>query len=131
MLIISIVVPFKLYHRKDVLIMNLKTILSSLIKLFVASLILFVLFFKTFDITIVKGFSMNNTIDNEDVVLLDMYTYQDKLPDYEDVVIIKRNYSNIDNSSKSKYLIKRIIGLPHDKDVYKRQTGHILCACKF
>ena len=95
--------------------MNLKTILSSLIKLFVASLILFVLFFKTFDITIVKGFSMNNTIDNEDVVLLDMYTYQDKLPDYEDVVIIKRNYSNIDNSSKSKYLIKRVIGLPHDK----------------
>ena len=30
-----------------------------------------------------------------------MYTYQDKLPDYEDVVIIKRNYSNIDNSSKT------------------------------
>ena len=96
--------------------MNLKTIFSSLIKLFIASLILFVLFFKTFDITIVKGFSMNNTIDNEDVVLLDMYTYQDKLPNYEDVVIVKRNYSNIDNSSsKNKYLIKRVIGLPNDK----------------
>ena len=39
---------------------------------------------------------MNNTIDNEDVVLLDMYTYQDNLPNYEDVVIVKRNYSNID-----------------------------------
>ena len=96
--------------------MNLKTIFRSLIKLFIASLILFVLFFKTFDITIVKGFSMNNTIDNEDVVLLDMYTYQDKLPNYEDVVIVKRNYSNIDNSSsKNKYLIKRVIGLPNDK----------------
>ena len=95
--------------------MNIKTILSSLIKLFVASLILFVLFFKTFGITVVKGFSMNNTIDNEDVVLLDMYTYQDNLPNYEDVVIVKRNYSNIDYSYKNKFLIKRVIGLPNDK----------------
>ncbi|MBE6070803.1 MAG: signal peptidase I [Clostridium butyricum] len=95
--------------------MNLKTIFNSFIKLFTASLILFVLFSETFDITVVKGFSMNNTIDNEDRVLLDMYTYEDSLPNYEDIVIIKRNYSNTIYVSNNNYLIKRVIGLPNDK----------------
>jgi len=95
--------------------MNIKTIFNSFIKLFTASLILFVLFSETFDITVVKGFSMNNTIDNEDRVLLDMYTYEDSLPNYEDIVIIKRNYSNTIYVSNNNYLIKRVIGLPNDK----------------
>ena len=58
---------------------------------------------------------MNNTIDNEDRVLLDMYTYEDSLPNYEDIVIIKRNYSNTIYVSNNNYLIKRVIGLPNDK----------------
>lgn len=95
--------------------MNIKTIFNSFIKLFTASLILFVLFSETFDITVVKGFSMNNTIDNEDRVLLYMYTYEDSLPNYEDIVIIKRNYSNTIYVSNNNYLIKRVIGLPNDK----------------
>lgn len=95
--------------------MNFKSIFNSFIKLFIASLILFVLFSQTFDITVVKGFSMNNTIDNEDIVLLDMYTYEDSLPTYEDIVIVKRNDFNIKHLSNHKYLIKRVIGLPYDK----------------
>lgn len=64
----------------------------------------------------VIGPSMNPTLKSHDLVVLNKLQYRIFKPKYKDIVILVKN---------DKYMIKRVIGLPGDKIVWKDNTLYI------
>ena len=85
---------------------TVKEILSYVI------IIIVVLLIKQFIVTPIRvnQSSMNNTLFDKDIMLLDKISYRFKDIKRFDIVVIKRN---------KEYLIKRVIGLPGDMIEYK------------
>ena len=71
-------------------------------------IILFVIFIKTYVMSPIRvnGVSMNPTLDDEDIMLLDEVSYRFSDIDRFDIVVVRMN---------DEYLIKRVIGLPGEK----------------
>lgn len=80
--------------------------------------IVIVLLVKQFIITPIKvnGNSMNNTLLNKDIMILDKISYRFSDIKRFDIVVIKKN---------GEYLIKRIIGLPGEKLRYENNKLYI------
>lgn len=74
-------------------------------------IILFVIFIKTYVMSPIRvnGVSMNPTLDDEDIMLLDEVSYRFSDIDRFDIVVVRMN---------DEYLIKRVIGLPGEKVQY-------------
>ena len=85
---------------------TVKEILSYVI------IIIVVLLIKQFIVTPIRvnQSSMNNTLFDKDIMILDKISYRFKDIKRFDIVVIKRN---------KEYLIKRVIGLPGDMIEYK------------
>ena len=85
---------------------KLKEVLSYVI------VIILVLLVKQFIITPIKvnGTSMNDTLLNKDIMILDKISYRFTDIKRFDIVVIKKD---------KEYLIKRVIGLPGEKIEYK------------
>lgn len=75
-------------------------------------IIIVVLLIKQFIVTPIRvnQSSMNNTLFDKDIMILDKISYRFKDIKRFDIVVIKRN---------KEYLIKRVIGLPGDMIEYK------------
>lgn len=91
---------------------KLKEILSYVI------VIVIVLLIKQFIITPIKvnGSSMNNTLFDKDIMILDKISYRFTSIKRFDIVVIKKN---------NEYLIKRVIGLPGETVEFKDNKLYI------
>ena len=80
--------------------------------------VIFVLLLKQFIITPIKvnGSSMNNTLYDKDIMILDKISYRFTSINRFDIVVIKKN---------NEYLIKRVIGLPGETLEYKDNKLYI------
>lgn len=89
-----------------------KEILSYII------IIVVVLLIKTYIATPVKvnGNSMNNTLKDNDIMILDKITYRFQKIERFDIVVLKNG---------DDYLIKRVIGLPGETVEYKNNKLYI------
>lgn len=97
---------------------NLKT--KSYIKEFLPYfiIILVVLFIKLFIVSPIRvnGASMNPTLNDKDIMLLDEISYRFRDIERFDIVVVKED---------DEYLIKRVIGLPGEKIEYKDNKLYI------
>lgn len=91
---------------------KLKEILSYVI------IIIIVLLIKQFIITPIRvnGDSMNNTLYDKDIMILDKISYRFSEIERFDIVVIKRN---------GEYLIKRVIGIPGETVKYDSNRLYI------
>lgn len=69
-------------------------------------------------IAIVNGESMRNTLEHNDILILERVTYRKELPSYGDIIAFKTDMPYPEGIYKTlgytKNLVKRIIGLPGD-----------------
>ena len=81
---------------------------------------LLVILIRTFIITpvMVNGDSMNPTLEDNDIMILNKINYKLNEIKRFDIVVIKQN---------NNHLIKRIIGLPNEKVMYQNNTLYINC----
>lgn len=81
-------------------------------------IIIIVLLIKQFVITPIRvnQSSMNNTLYDKDIMILDKISYRFKKIERFEIVVIKKD---------REYLIKRIIGLPGEKVLYKDNKLYI------
>ena len=91
--------------------LDIKEFIKDSIKyiLFVLTIIIIAVYVIGFNQVI--GSSMNPTLNNNDVLILDKLVYRLKNIKRYDIVAI--------NDEQSKYIVKRVIGLPNDKVIYK------------
>ncbi len=91
---------------------NLKEILSYII------VIIIVLIIKQFIITPIRvnQNSMNNTLFDKDIMILDKISYRFKKINRFEIVVIKKS---------NEYLIKRVVGLPGETVEYKDNKLYI------
>ena len=91
---------------------KVKEILSYVI------IIVIVLLIKHFIVTPIKvnGDSMNNTLKDKDIMILDKISYRFQDIKRFDIVVIKKD---------KEYLIKRVIGLPGETVEYKNNKLYI------
>lgn len=80
-----------------------------LIALFLAAIILFFI-----SPTIVKQSSMENTLKENDYIIMYKQAYRSKLPERGDIIIFQSELPDPE-TGKDKLLIKRVIGLPGDE----------------
>lgn len=78
-------------------------------KFLIFIIIIFILFFISFMPVKVIGHSMENTIKEGDIYIVNKLEYLFKNPEYKDIVLIK-SYKN----NEQYYIIKRVIGVPGD-----------------
>ena len=64
--------------------------------------------------TIVKQTSMENTLHENDYMIMSRQTYKDHGPERGDIIIFQSELPNDDGKAGNKLLIKRVIGLPGD-----------------
>lgn len=64
--------------------------------------------------TIVKQSSMENTLKENDYVIMYKQAYRSKLPERGDIIIFQSSLEDL-NTGQGKLLIKRVIGLPGDQ----------------
>lgn len=93
---------------------------KNMIKEILSYVIIFlvVLLIKQFIITPIRvnGSSMNNTLKNKDIMILDKISYRFQDIKRFDIVVIKR---------ENEYLIKRVIGLPKETVEYKNNKLYV------
>lgn len=94
---------------------SLKDIICTLV-LSIAISLAIMAFFR---LSVVNGHSMDNTLYNGQKLVLDVKAYDRHVPEYKDIVVIKRDDLSV------KYLIKRVIGVPGDKLVIKDNKLYI------
>ncbi|MCI5879347.1 MAG: signal peptidase I [Bacillales bacterium] len=97
--------------------LDIKEFIKDSIKyiLFVLTIIIIAVYVIGFNQVI--GSSMNPTLNNNDVLILDKLVYRLKNIKRYDIVAI--------NDEQSKYIVKRVIGLPNDKVVFKDNILYI------
>jgi len=79
-----------------------------------------VILIRSFIVTpaVVDGASMNNTLKDGQLVIINKFTYRFNEPKRFDIVVVKNNESH-------DKIIKRIIGLPNEKIVYRDNNLYI------
>ena len=95
------------FRKREIIYRPYEAVIKIIADLVVIVCAAFLMVTFLFDNTTVSGHSMNNTLQNGDVVLVNKAVYQFRNPQRFDVVVFKPNIGNV-----SQYYIKRIIGLP-------------------
>ncbi len=96
---------------------NIKEFTKDFIKIAILVIIVFCVYMFIISMQQVVGSSMNNTLNNGDLVLLFKAKY--KFSDVKRFDVVSFNYED------TKYLIKRVIGLPGEHIEYKDNKLYI------
>ena len=96
---------------------DVKEFIKDFIKIAILVVIIFCVYMFVISMQQVVGSSMNNTINNGDMVLLFKAKY--KFSDVKRFDVVSFNYED------TKYLIKRVIGLPGEHIEYKDNKLYI------
>ena len=95
------------FKKREILYRPHEPIIKAIVDIIVIVCAAFLMITFFFDNTSITGHSMNNTLKNEDVMLVNKVAYKYRDPKRYDVIIFKPNIGNV-----SDYYTKRIIGLP-------------------
>ena len=95
------------FKKREILYRPHEPIIKAIVDIIVIVCAAFLMVNFFFDNTKITGHSMNNTLKNEDVMLVNKVAYKYRGPKRYDVIIFKPNIGNV-----SDYYTKRIIGLP-------------------
>ena len=95
------------FKKREILYRPHEPIIKAIVDIIVIVCAAFLMVNFFFDNTKITGHSMNNTLKNEDVMLVNKVAYKYRDPKRYDVIIFKPNIGNV-----SDYYTKRIIGLP-------------------
>ena len=95
------------FKKREILYRPHEAIIKAIVDIIVIICAAFLMINFFFDNTTITGHSMNNTLKNEDVMLVNKVAYKYRNPKRYDVIIFKPNIGNV-----SDYYTKRIIGLP-------------------
>ncbi len=90
---------------------DIKEFTKDFVKMAILVIVVFVIYMWVVGMQQVVGSSMNNTLNNEDLILLFKASY--KIGDVERFDVVSFYYD------ETKYLIKRVIGLPGEHIAYK------------
>lgn len=97
--------------------LSIKETIKDTIKLLLVIIVIFLIMMYVVSISQVVGKSMNSTLQDKDVLVLDKISYRFK--DIKRGDIVHLNYSD------TKYLIKRVIGLPGEHLSIKNNQVYI------
>ena len=97
--------------------LSIREFIIDFVKLIVVIIIILFLMIYVVSVTQVVGNSMNSTLENGDVLILNKFKY--RFTDIKRGDIISLEYAD------TKYLIKRVIGLPGDKVSIRDNTLYI------
>lgn len=95
------------FKKREIVYRPYETVIKTIVDLILIVCAAFLLVTFFFDNTTISGHSMNNTLENGDVVLINKAAYQFHEPKRYDLVVFEPNIGNV-----SQYYVKRIIGLP-------------------
>lgn len=98
-------------------VLSIKEFFKDAIKYIIIALIILFVFAFVFSITQVVGNSMDSTLKDGDILILNKFKYRFSNIKREDIISLK--YAD------TKYLIKRVIGLPGDKIEIKNNVLYI------
>ena len=96
---------------------SIREFIIDFVKLIIVIIIILFLMIYVVSVTQVVGNSMNSTLENGDVLILNKFKY--RFTDIKRGDIISLEYAD------TKYLIKRVIGLPGDKVSIRDNTLYI------
>ena len=97
--------------------LSIREFILDFIKLIIVIIVILFLMIYVVSVTQVVGNSMNSTLENGDVLILNKFKY--RFTDIKRGDIISLEYAD------TKYLIKRVIGLPGDKVSIRDNTLYI------
>ena len=97
--------------------LSIREFIIDFVKLIIVIIIILFLMIYVVSVTQVVGNSMNSTLENGDVLILNKFKY--RFTDIKRGDIISLEYAD------TKYLIKRVIGLPGDKVSIRDNTLYI------
>ena len=97
--------------------LSIREFILDFVKLIIVIIIILFLMIYVVSVTQVVGNSMNSTLENGDVLILNKFKY--RFTDIKRGDIISLEYAD------TKYLIKRVIGLPGDKVSIRDNTLYI------
>lgn len=92
---------------------NDKITIKDLAGTVIISIIISIVFLTFFRFSTVEGISMDNTLADNDKLVLSTLFYKNSEPKHGDIIVIQRNDLSV------KYLIKRVIGVPGDNITIK------------
>ena len=95
------------FKKREILYRPHEPIIKAIVDIIVIVCAAFLMINFFFDNTSITGHSMNNTLKNDDVMLVNKVAFKYRDPKRYDVIIFKPNIGNV-----SDYYTKRIIGLP-------------------
>ena len=95
------------FKKREILYRPHEPIIKAIVDIIVIVCAAFLMVNFFFDNTKITGHSMNNTLKNDDVMLVNKVAFKYRYPKRYDVIIFKPNIGNV-----SDYYTKRIIGLP-------------------
>src|SRR6056297_480733 len=85
--------------------------LKQWIKIIVISLVISIILTTFISPTLVKGISMEPTLHENDYLIMDKLSYKLKALEHGQIIVFKHK---LEENNESKFLIKRVIGLPGD-----------------
>lgn len=97
--------------------LSIKEFLLDSMKFIIAILIILILIIYVFSVTQVVGNSMYNTLENGDILILNKFKY--RVSDIKRGDIVSLEYAD------TKYLIKRIVGMPGERITIKDNKLYI------
>lgn len=95
------------FKKREILYRPHEPVIKAIVDIIVIVCVAFLMVNFFFDNTSITGHSMNNTLKDNDVMLVNKVAYKYRDPKRYDVIIFKPNIGNV-----SDYYTKRIIGLP-------------------
>lgn len=95
----------------------------NLLKSIFIGLIIGIIILQFTGIAFVKGNSMNPTLDENSILILNKFAYKDTIPQRKDIILFKTNLSSSDN--KNRVFVKRVIAIPGDHIVIEGKNVYI------
>lgn len=80
----------------------------EVIKTLVVAVLMSLIILQFFKLNTVVGHSMDSTLYDGQRLVLSLKAYENKAPEYKDIVVVERDDLSV------KYFIKRVIGIPGD-----------------
>ena len=94
--------------------LSIKEFIKDALKYVITIVIVLVIIIYVASVQQIVGPSMSPTLNNSDIVLLNKFQYR--------IFDVKRNQIIALNYDDTKYMVKRVIGLPGEKVEYKDNT---------
>lgn len=108
------------FKKREIIYRPYEPVVKLIVDVIMVICIAFLLVTAFMDNTQVVGYSMNNTLQDGDIVLIDKVSFEFREPKRYDIIVFEPKVANV-----SKFYIKRIIGLPGETVQIKEGSVYI------